>query len=63
MKVRVDKNKCGGCGLCVSIAPEVFEFDKDGKSKVKEKADLQKNKELINQAKESCPTQAIEVEE
>lgn len=63
MKVKIDKNKCGGCGLCVSIAPEVFEFDKDSRSKVKETADLEKNKELIKQAQESCPTQAIKVEE
>lgn len=63
MRVKVDKNKCIGCGTCVSIAPEVFEMEDDGKSKVKEGADLEKNKEAIRQAKDSCPTQAIEVEE
>ena len=63
MKVKVDKNKCLGCGTCIAIAPEVFELGEDGKSKVKEEADLQKNKELIKQTKDSCPTQAIEIEE
>lgn len=63
MKVAVNKDKCIGCGTCISIAPEVFEMAEDGKSKVKEGADFEKNKEAIHQAKDSCPTQAIEVEE
>lgn len=63
MKVLVDKNKCIGCSACVAIAPEVFEFDKDGKSKIKQGTDLEKNKELIKQVKETCPNQAISIEE
>jgi len=63
MKVKIDKDKCLGCGTCVAIAPEVFEIDESGKSKVKEGVDLEKNKDLIIQAKDSCPTQAIEIEE
>lgn len=63
MKVKVNKDKCLGCGTCVALAPEVFEIGDYGKSKVKSDADLQKNKELIKQAKDACPTQAIEIEE
>jgi ferredoxin len=63
MKVRVNKDKCLGCATCVALAPEVFEIDNDGKSKVKEGANLEKNKQLIKQAKNTCPTQAIEIEE
>lgn len=63
MQIKIDKNKCIGCGLCLSIAYEVFELGEDGKSKIKEDADLEKNKELIKQAKENCPVQAIEIEE
>ena len=62
MKVKVNKDKCIGCGTCVALAPEVFEIDDDGKSKIKEGADLEKNKEVIKQAKDACPTQAIEIE-
>ncbi len=63
MKIKINKDKCLGCATCVALAPEVFEIGEDGKSKVKNGADLEKNKEQIKQAKEACPTQAIEVEE
>ena len=59
MKVSVDKEKCISCGLCLSICPNVFQYDKDHKSEVKEKADLDKNDECVCEAINSCPTQAI----
>lgn len=61
MKVKINKNKCLGCGLCMSLCPEVFIL-KNGKSQVKEKADLEKNKEKIKEAADNCPVQAIEIE-
>ena len=45
-KIKVDKQKCLGCGLCINLCPEVFEL-KDGKSQVKEKVDLEKNKKEL----------------
>ena len=33
-KVRIDRDACIGCGLCVSVMPEVFEFDDEGKAHV-----------------------------
>lgn len=57
-KVKVDKQKCLGCGVCASLCPEVFEL-KDGKSKIKEKADFKKHKDCIKQAIDSCPVSAI----
>ena len=53
--VKVDKKKCIGCGACASICPEVFEMDKDGKSKVK----AQKNLPCVKEAIDNCPAQAI----
>ena len=32
MKANVDKDTCIGCGLCPTIAPEVFDMDDDGKA-------------------------------
>ena len=60
MNCKVDKEKCIGCGLCSNLCPEVFELTEDGKVKVKEGTDSEKNKECIKEAKESCPVGAIE---
>lgn len=60
MKVVVDEDKCIGCGLCVSLAPKSFLLDKDGKSEV---INPPKDKEeIIKNATESCPVEAIEME-
>jgi len=58
---QVDPNKCIGCGLCASLAPNTFEL-KDGKSTVKvnaEGAEAIDTVETVTQAKDSCPAAAI----
>ena len=54
MKVKVDKEKCIGCGACEAICPEAFKIV-DGKAKFvgtgKEKC--------LKDAVDSCPVQAI----
>jgi len=52
--VKVDKDKCIGCGLCANICSEVFEM-KDGKAHVKEQKDLP----CVKEATDSCPVDAI----
>ena len=64
VKVEVNKETCIGCGTCIAIAPEIFEFDTDGKSKVK--IEIIDDKNLIEKAKDSelaCPTHSIKVNE
>lgn len=53
--VKVNKETCIGCGLCVSICPEIFEINDDGKAKVKSQKKSPKLKEAI----ENCPVNAI----
>lgn len=36
LRVRVDQDACTGDGLCVQLAPTVFEFDVDGLAYVKD---------------------------
>ena len=55
-KVVINKDKCLGCGMCVRIESDVFDFDDDGLAKVNND-----NKENVNNAIDSCPVAAIEV--
>jgi len=52
--VKVDREKCIGCGACISLCPEMFEM-KNGKSSVKDSdADCD-----VKQAIAACPVDAI----
>lgn len=62
-KVVVDKGLCIGCGSCISVCEKCFEFDDDGKSKVKPDCDLVANESSIKEAEAICPVQAIDVTE
>lgn len=58
--IKINKEKCIGCGFCVSVCPDVFEIGEDGKSQLKEKVDLKANEKCIREAKQGCPVGAIE---
>ncbi len=62
MKVSVDENLCTGCGLCVDICPEVFEMP-EALSIVKTAEVAADLEEKVKEAAESCPVEAIVVEE
>lgn len=62
--LKVDKEKCIGCGSCELNCPEAFEIGiSNGKADVKPEVDLEKNKECIDGSIRDCPTQAIYYEE
>lgn len=58
MSIKVDQNKCIGCGLCVNLCPHVFGLDANGKSEVLS----QNDEDCARNAANSCPVEAISVE-
>lgn len=62
MKLKVNKDKCIGCGQCVSICSDVFDFDDDNLAKVITSTVPEDKEEDANTAKDNCPTGAIEEE-
>ncbi len=60
VEVRVDRAKCTGCTLCVTLAPHMMAMDQDGKAQVLHSPVEWSRAEgdFVHQ----CPTAAIEVE-
>ena len=59
--VRVDARTCIGSGNCLFYAPGTFELDKKGIALVIDAAG--DPVEAVLEAAESCPTQAISIED
>lgn len=55
--VLIDKEKCIACGACMALCPTVFQRDNEGKSEIKDDADIKLP--CVDSALEACPTKAI----
>ena len=62
MNAVIDVDACTGCGLCVDICPEVFALV-DDVAKVLEDPIPEEFAETAKEAAESCPVEAITIEE
>ena len=63
MKAFVDREACIGCELCVSISPEVFEMDDESIAVVAVDPVPANSETSARDAANSCPTDAISIEE
>ena len=61
MRVRVDRDLCVGLGNCVAWAPTVFAFDEEKKAVVLDPSSV--DDDTLLEAAESCPVNAIIVED
>jgi len=62
MKVSVDPERCISCGLCISLCPDVFDWNDDDKAYAIVYAVPADQQECAHEAVESCPTEAIRAE-
>ncbi len=60
--VKIDQEKCIGCGLCAGMCEDVFELKLDGKAYVKNGSNCGENCDCKS-VSESCPVDAIEYSE
>ena len=61
LKAKVNKEGCIGCGMCVSICPDVFDFDTEGKAQAVDEEVSEKYINDIKEARDSCPVSVIDV--
>ncbi|MCK4744649.1 ferredoxin [Candidatus Parcubacteria bacterium] len=54
---KVDQNLCIGCGMCENICPEAFELSDASKAAVKQ--NIPAKSKCVQEAADSCPSQAI----
>lgn len=63
MKAKVNQSLCIGCGACEAIACNEFKLNDDGYSDAINDVVSKENEDAVLDAKEACPTSAIEIEE
>ena len=63
MKAIVIDNLCIGCGACAALVPDEFDINETGVAYAINDEVNKENEELVNDAKDNCPTSAISVTE
>ncbi|PWJ23945.1 ferredoxin [Branchiibius hedensis] len=58
----LDRSRCTGLGLCEAYAEHVFEIQQDGKLALLTEQIDEQDLDAVQQACESCPTEALRLE-
>jgi ferredoxin len=67
-KIKLEREKCIGCGSCKALCPKYFDLAEDGKSHIvgANKQDIEELEvdkiECAETASEACPAQCIHIE-
>lgn len=60
MCVKLDREKCIGCGSCVSLTDQkIFDFDDEGKAYVVSEKIADEDMDTVRNVIDYCPTSAI----
>ncbi len=59
----VDHDRCGGLGLCEAQAEHIFQIQDDGSLLVLSAQIADEDLDAVRRACESCPTEALRLEE
>jgi len=62
VKVEVDRDVCAASGVCMLIAPDVFEPDDDGYARVVGDVGTSRAADAVRRAELNCPARAIRVQ-
>ncbi|MBQ9853796.1 MAG: ferredoxin [Bacilli bacterium] len=63
MKTKVNSEKCIGCGNCVALTEsKIFDFNEEGLAEAIVETVPEEDEELVTDAKNQCPTDAIIIE-
>jgi ferredoxin len=60
MRVEWDENRCALSAVCTGLAPDVFSVDDDARLVISTELD-DEQRQAVQDAADSCPTQAITV--
>lgn len=63
MIAKVDKDTCIGCGTCPAVCPEVFQMEDDGLAAAYVNPVPEDMEDSAQEAADSCPTEAIHIDE
>jgi ferredoxin len=63
MKISVDYTRCAGHGVCEGLAEDIFEVREDGVTHLLQDSPDEDRRDVVEQAVETCPTQALSITE
>ncbi len=63
MRVNVDPDTCLGCGVCESIAPDIFSLGDEIYALVLINPVPEQMRDVVEEAVAECPEEAISIEE
>ncbi len=62
-KVIINENACVGCGLCIQLSPEAFEYGDDGIAKIKDQDFIQDGGYDFRDIVDNCPVEAMTIKD